>query len=433
MIKGTFYLISLGCAKNLVESEKLTRLLSQKGYHLTDEIEDASLIIINTCGFIQDAKKESIQTILDVIEEKKKTSKIVVFGCMVQRYLKEIKEAIPEVNLFLPVLPLEEIADIIVEKFPPPKRIALKKERKILFTPQSYAYIKVSDGCENYCSYCAIPAIRGVLKSRSIEEITEEVKGRLKNGAVELNIIAQDITSYGKDLYGRPSLEKLLREILKVKGDYWLRLLYLYPTRISEELIRIIANEERIVKYLDIPLQHSENKILTLMNRHYTKEKLFDIIENLRNKIPNLVLRTSFIVGFPGETEDDFFGLSNFVKDVQFDHIGVFPYSPEEGTRAIGLKPKITAKVKAKRRKELMNIQREIVAKKNRILLGKTFSAIMELPVDDYGAVWTARIYRQAPEVDGVTYVTGYTPQKGFKVTVKICDTKDYDFIAEMI
>lgn len=434
MIKrNSFYIISLGCAKNLVESEKLSNALEKKGFYITDKLKEASLIIINTCGFIQEAKKESIQTILSVFEEKTKSAKVIVFGCMVQRYIKEMQVALPEVHLFLPVMPYEDVAERIAEAFPPVSVAVKRDDVKIQFTPSSYTYVKISDGCQNYCSYCAIPIIRGALKSRTVEEIVSEIRSRLKDGVKEFNLIAQDITAYGTDIYGKPSLERLLKELLKIKGDYWIRLLYLYPTRISDELISMIAGEERIVKYLDIPLQHSEDRVLKLMNRSYVKKDILSLIEKLRSKIPLLFLRTSFIVGFPSETEEEFLQLAEFIKKVGFEHLGVFEYSPEDDTKAKTLTPKIPVKIKSKRRKTLMAIQSQIAFQKNKGLVGKAFKGIVEYPVDEFGALWAGRIYSQAPEVDGVTYIANYSPEKAGFVQLKIKDTKDYDLIAEVV
>lgn len=428
-----FYLISLGCAKNLVESENLSNALTQKGFIITDKIRDASLIVINTCGFIKEAKQESINTILSVFTEKKRSAKVVVFGCLVQRYLEDLKISLPEVHLFLPVMPFFEAANKIAEVFPPNVAKQKKSEKNLLFTPNAYTYVKISDGCKNYCSYCAIPLIRGSLKSRHIDEILAEVETKVKKGVKELNLIAQDITAYGTDIYGKPSLEMLVRKILKIKGDYWLRLLYLYPTRVSDELIDIVANEEKVVKYLDIPLQHSENRILKLMNRNYTKAEVTELIEKIRSKIPSIFLRTSLIVGFPTESDEDFLNLVDFVKKIKFEHLGVFEYSLEEDTSSSKLTPKILAKVKQKRKREIMKIQKVIAQEKNRAFIGKIYPCLIESYVDEFGAIWTGRIYTQAPDVDGVTFVANYNPKMGYLTKVKIEDVKGYDLIAKVV
>jgi len=426
------YFISLGCAKNLVDSEKLTGHLLKAEYGITDDISEASLFIINTCGFIREAKKESIETILTTLQEKPKGAKVFVYGCLVQRYQKELEKLIPEVDLFLPILPYNEMAAQIRKHFPPQKRFQ-EKQKKVLFTPSSYTYIKISEGCRNFCSYCAIPFIRGPFKSFPVEKIVRQIKNALDKGAHEVNLLAQDLTAYGTDLYGKPSLEMLLKNILSIKKDFWLRLLYLYPSRISPELVRVIRSDPRIVKYLDIPIQHVSNRILKLMNRDYTRELLTEKIEFLRERIPSLVLRTSLIVGFPTEREEDFQELIDFVQKAQFDHLGVFEYSPEEDTRAFSLNPRVPSAMKRKRRKLLMMVQREIVKAKNRALKGKIFSCVMERSIDEYRSVWTGRIYSQAPEADGVVYITGYSENKGKIARVKIKSFKDYDLIGECV
>ena len=426
----TFYLISLGCAKNLVDSEKLTGRLLEAGYTITGDISDASLVIINTCGFIKEAQKEAIETIFAVIQEKPGDAKVLVFGCLVQRYRQELEKSIPEVDLFLPVLPYDELAKNIKQVFPPRKK-NIKETSKIVFTPPSYTYIKISDGCRNLCSYCTIPLIRGPLKSLPVEEIVHQFRVALDKGVVEINLIAQDITSYGTDLYGRPYLDMLLKKILSLKKDFWLRLLYLYPSRISPEIVKIIKSDSRIVKYLDIPIQHVSNRILKLMNRDYTKELLIKKIDLLREKIPSVAIRTSLIVGFPSENEDDFHEMQDFIQRIRFDHLGVFEYSPEEETIAFSLKPRVAAVVKRKRKKLLMGIQKNLVRAKNMTLKGKFFPCLMELPVDEYGSVWTGRLPSQAPEVDGLVYVTGYRESFGEIIPVRIKDFKDYDLLAE--
>ncbi|NWF52490.1 MAG: 30S ribosomal protein S12 methylthiotransferase RimO [Nitrospirae bacterium] len=429
-----FYLISLGCAKNLIDSEKITEHLIKAGYALTEDISEASLIIINTCGFIKDAKRESIDVILNTLQEKPPDSKIVVYGCLVQRYQKELKELIPEVDLFLPIISYKEFTEKIMTNFPISSASKIKKQKRILFTPPSYTYIKISEGCGNFCSYCSIPLIRGPLKSYSINEIVSEVKKALDRGVYEINLIAQDITAYGVDIYQKPSLNLLIKSILSIKREFWLRLLYLYPARISTELIKLIKSDSRIVKYVDIPIQHVNNRILRLMNRHYTKEILRKKIELLREKIPSIAIRTSIITGFPTETEKDFQELIEFIKEVKFENLGVFEYSPEEGTKALFLKPRVPSYVREKRRKVLMNIQKELVKEKNKSFKGKTFPCLVELPVDKYGGLWTGRIFSQAPDVDGRVYFTNHNTGEWRKVVnVRINDFKDYDLIGECI
>lgn len=426
-----FYLISLGCAKNLVDSEKITTCLLNAGYGITDNIEEASLIIINTCGFIKDAKKESIDTILTTLQEKPKDARLVVYGCLVQRYKKELENLIPEVDLFLPILSYEDVVKEINRSFPPQREFQDSLQKRILFTPPSYTYIKIAEGCRNLCSYCTIPLIRGPLRSFPIEDIVSQVKDALDKGVYEINLIAQDVTVYGTDLYGKPSLNVLLENILSLERDFWIRLLYLYPQRISHELVKIMQSDSRIVRYMDIPIQHVNNRILKQMNRSYTKELLIQKIEMLREKIPSIALRTSLIVGFPTESENDFQEMVDFVQQIQFDHLGVFEYSSEEDTNAFSLRPRVPSLIKRKRRKILMEIQKELVKAKNEAFINKIFPCLIELPVDEYGSVWTGRMYSQAPEVDGVVYVTGYTETMGKVVNIRIKSFKDYDLLSE--
>ena len=426
-----FYIINLGCAKNLVDSERIAGLLVESGYQITDRIEEASFVFINTCGFITEAKQESIDTILSVLQEKPTYTGLVIYGCLVQRYLSELKRLLPEVDLFLPILPYREVVSKIRELFPLSGRGTTGKQTNILFTPPSYTYIKIAEGCMNRCSYCAIPLIRGPLRSFPVEDIVRQINNALDKGAYEINLIAQDISLYGNDLYGKPSLTLLLRAILSLNRVFLIRLLYLYPIRITNELIKIIKSDDRIAHYLDIPIQHASNRILKLMNRPYTKKILTEKISLLREQIPSIVLRTSLIVGFPSEGEEEFQELADFVREIQFDHLGVFEYSPEEDTSAFVMRPRIPLRLKRKRRKMLMGIQKQIVKAKNLALMGKTLPCLIELPVDEYGAVWTGRIYSQAPEVDGVVYVTGYHASMGKIVNLRIKGFKDYDLLGE--
>jgi len=426
-----FYIINLGCAKNLVDSEKISGFLTEVGYSITDRIENASFVFINTCGFIKEAKQESIDTILSVLQEKPTAAGLAVYGCLVQRYMSELKELLPEVDLLLPILPYEEVVNKIKEHFPLRGHDTARAQNKILFTPPSYTYIKIADGCMNRCSYCAIPLIRGPLRSFPVEAIVHQINNALDKGVYEINLIAQDITLYGNDLYGKPSLPFLLQGILALKRAFLIRLLYLYPIRISYELISTIKSDPRIIQYLDIPVQHVNSRILKLMNRHYTKDVLIEKIRMLRKNMPEIVLRTSLIVGFPSETEEDFQELADFVRQIQFDHLGVFEYSPEEDTDAFSMRPRVPMRIKRKRRKILMDSQKRIVRAKNMTLTGKIFPCLLELPVDEYGAVWTGRIYSQAPEVDGIVYVTGYNTSMGKVANIKIKGFKDYDLLGE--
>jgi ribosomal protein S12 methylthiotransferase len=427
-----FYVISLGCAKNLVDSERITELLSGSGYVITERIEEASLVFINTCGFIRDAKEESINTILSTVQEKPANARLVVFGCLVQRYKEDMEKLIPEVDLFLPLLPYGEFVRKVAERFPPQRKFCRATDRTVLFTPPSYTYIKIAEGCDNSCSYCAIPIIRGGLKSYPVEKIVSRIRQALKKGVFEMNLIAQDLTMYGADIYGRPSLDVLLEHILSIKRDFWVRLLYLYPSRIGPGLLKVIKSDSRIVPYMDIPIQHVNNRILKLMRRGYTRELLIRKLAMLRETLPAVALRTSLITGFPTETEDDFQEMADFVRQSGFDHVGVFEYSSEEDTAAFLLGPDISSRVRKQRKRVLMGIQKKIVREKNRLRVGEIYSCLPEMPVDEYESVWTGRIYAQAPEVDGVVYVTGYTKARGKVVDVVITGYKDYDLLARV-
>ena len=428
-----FSLITLGCAKNLVDSEHITNQLLNAGYVLTGDLAEASFVFINTCGFIQDAKKEAIGTIFSTLQEKPRSTAVIVYGCLVQRYRQELERLIPEVDLFLPLLPPGSVRQQIQRLFPAVKTPSDKRVLRASFTPPSYKYIKVADGCDNFCTYCTIPLIRGRLKSVPLEAILFSIEEALAQGTYELNLIAQDITAYGTDLYGAPSLEKLLHAVLTLKQDFWLRLLYLHPTRIPESLATLIGSDTRIVKYLDMPLQHASNRVLKRMNRPYTQEAVSKTIRMLRKKIPSLSLRSSFMVGFPGETEDDYRELCSFIQKTGFDHLGVFEYSSEEDTKAFALTPRVPSRVKTKRKRTIMEIQKSQIHKKNRSRKGKVFSCLIEEPLAESPDIWTGRIYSQAPEVDGYVYVKKYLPSMGLVPRVRITGYRDVDLTGECI
>jgi ribosomal protein S12 methylthiotransferase len=427
-----FYFISLGCAKNLVDSENLTKRLLKRGYAITGDIREASLVIINTCGFIKEAKQESIDTIFSVLQEKRANAGVVVYGCLVQRYQSKIRELIPEVTLFLPLLSYDELTEEIIKMFPPRRFLKKGKPAKAVFTLPSYTYVKIAEGCKNNCSYCTIPLIRGPLKSLPMDDVVYQVKAALDKGFFEINLIAQDLSLYGTDLYGGPELSRLLKNILAIRNDFWLRLLYLYPSRISPELIDTILSDPRIVRYIDMPIQHVSNRMLKLMNRDYTKDLLRKKIAQIRKAIPGVALRTTFIVGFPTEEEKDFQELKQFLKEIEFDHVGVFEYSPEEDTAAYSLRSRVPSHMKRKRKKILMEIQRDIVKNKNNKLIGKKFSCIVEQPIDNE-STWQGRIYSQAPEVDSVVYIIGYKKTMGPVATIQITGFQDYDLTAECL
>lgn len=428
---------TLGCPKNQVDSENLLRLFDSDTFAYTDDIDESDILLINTCGFIREAKEESIEEILRLATAKNQNhKKLIVFGCLAKRYKDELIREIPEIDAIFGVGEEKEIIKYC-------KNLQLNKKDEVRniknstnhpeTSLSSYAYLKIADGCDRRCTFCVIPSIRGRFKSIDPEQIISNAEFHLSNGVRELILVAQDITSYGKDLKGY-NLVSLLKDLASINGNFKIRLLYLYPSDISDELIALIAEEDKIQKYLDIPLQHSEDKILRLMGRRGTKKEYLKIIRKIRRSIPGVALRTSFIVGFPGETELDFQGLLDFNEEVRFDRLGVFKYSREEGTLAERYKSQIPEKVKERRYNEIMIRQAAISYEKNKELLGKTYEAIVD-EID--GSVIIARLYSHAPEIDGVVIIQnleereqkkeGLSLKVGDLVNVKIVDAYDYD------
>ena len=416
-----FKIISLGCPKNLVESEFIARKLENEGHVLTEECDT---VIINTCAFVADAAKESVETI---IEEALHGKKIVVTGCLVERYKEKLSELLPEVNLFIGRNYYDEIEHLIGKKgfFLKEGNFSETFPRKVL-TSKPSAYLKIQEGCDNRCSYCSVPDIRGGLRSRSPEEIKTEFEWLLENGFREINIIGQDITSYGR--HGGPGFLQLLRHLLEVKGDYFLRLLYMHPKRIDAELMDFVSSEDRIIKYMDMPIQHSEDKILNLMGRGYGKTDLEGLMRAVRNTIPGATLRTTVIVGFPGETDEDFERLLDFIKEWEFDMLGAFMYSREEGTPASKLKGQVKKSVKQARYNRIMEIQKEISKKRMKCLEGKSAKVIVE--AKDEGHM-TGRLLTQAPDIDGIAFIRGNCAIGEIR-DGKIVKTLDYDVIVEV-
>ncbi|RJP29776.1 MAG: 30S ribosomal protein S12 methylthiotransferase RimO [Candidatus Omnitrophota bacterium] len=414
-MKGSVGILSLGCPRNLVDSENLLSRLNLKGYKIVD-MEKAEIGIVNTCAFIKDAKVESIDAILDLSELKKSGSlkKIIVCGCLVQRYKDEIIKEFPEVDVFIGRMPLGQ-----------------NKDRYSL-TPRHYAYLKICEGCLNKCSFCVIPRIKGRFTSRSIESLVSEAADLDKKGVKELNIIGQDISGYGIDLYGKHVLPKLLKEILtKTHRIDWIRLLYLYPSRLTDELLRLVRDQERICKYIDLPLQHINDRILRLMNRGMTKKGILELIEKIRKLVPEAAIRTSFIVGFPSESEEEFRELMDFVEEAEFERLGAFIYSREEGSPAYGYHGQKTETVKKERFNALMMKQQEISGKINSRLLGKEMDVIID-EKDKQG--YSGRTQFDAPEVDGMVYVhSGTKLEQGDIIKVRITDTLEYDLVGEAI
>ncbi len=419
-----FKIISLGCPKNLVETEYIADRL-ERGGHIISEHGDN--VIINTCAFIADAVRESINTILSHIDRGDRR-RLIVTGCLVERYKDQLKDLLPEVDVFVGRGYYNEIEEIIGKKgFFYKKDLLLDTFPRKIATSKPTAYLKIMDGCNNMCSYCTVPFIRGPLVSRRIDHIREEFLWLIESGYREINIIGQDIASYGRDIGN--SLKDLLMDLLRIKGDYFLRLLYIHPLHIDNGLLDMVRNEERIIKYLDIPIQHSEDKILNLMNRGYTKAYLESIFEKIKENIPQCVLRTTLIVGFPGETDVDFSNLCEFIKKWRFDNLGAFKYSREEGTPAYRLKGHLRKNIKDRRLKEIMEIQQDISRKSLKRLEGSESLVIVEEKDD---TIMTGRLIIQSPDIDGIAFIKGEC-HVGEIRRCKIVKTLDYDVIVSVL
>lgn len=431
-------MVSLGCAKNLVDSEVMLGILKQAGVELTEKESDADILVVNTCGFIGDAKEESIDTILSLAEHKKtgRCKKLIVAGCLSQRYKDDLSKSLPEVDCFIGTGEYHRIAEAIEDGFRDRVLVGLPTyihdytTPRIISTPGFYAYVKVAEGCSNHCSYCSIPSIRGEFRSRPIESVVKEAESLAAQGIKEINLIAQDTTSFGKDR--GEGLEPLLKKLMPIKAIEWIRLLYLYPGRITDELITIMKNEEKVLPYIDLPLQHISPPVLKAMNRQYTRAGVEALIEKLRSRLPDVTLRTSMIVGFPGEKESDFRELLDFVESVKFDRLGVFTYSREEGTPAYSMKGQVPRKVKSGRMEALMSAQREISLEKNRGLIGSTLRVMIEGANEDgeHGEL-KGRAASQAPDVDGAVYLTGRNAGPGQIISAVVTGAGDYDIYAE--
>lgn len=440
MISKKVGMISLGCPKNQVDGEALLAKLNNAGYEIVTDIEASDVMIINTCGFIEEAKREAIDAILEVAEYKNAglISAIVVTGCLAERYQDEIIKEMPEVDAVLGIGANSDIVKvcdkalcgITTTSFPNKCYLSLDDERMVS-TPSHWAYLKIAEGCDNRCAYCAIPGIRGAFRSRTIESVTAEAKKLAADGVKELILVAQDTTRYGEDLYGKYSLDTLLENLVKIDGIEWIRLFYCYPQRITDSLIDVIAREEKICNYIDIPLQHSDKTVLRNMNRVGTGEDYKALLSKMRAKIPNLALRTTFMVGFPGETDRQFENLCEFVNDVQFDKMGCFTFSPEEDTPAYDMECQIDEDVKKRRQEVLMNSQYTITERLNNQRVGKTYKVI----IDGFdGEKFVGRSYMDSPEIDsGIIFESNKELKIGEFVNVKITDFDGYDLIGEAI
>ena len=429
-------LISHGCAKNLVDSELMLGTLAQNGYEITLNEDESDIVIINTCSFIHDAEKESVDSILEMINEGKK---VIIAGCLAQKHGDELKKAIPEISGMIGATDFGKIVEVIKsiengeeyvqEVNETPEYNYPESVTRQQITVGSSSYIKIADGCNYRCGYCIIPYLRGDYRSRKMENIIDEAKSLVKKGVTEIILIAQDTTGYGIDIYKKTMLPELLRELNKIEGLGWIRIMYAYPTQMKDELLDAIAECDKVVKYIDIPLQHSHPEMLKRMNRPAFDYR--EMIANIRKRIPNVAIRTAFIVGYPGETEEEFEHLYEFIKDMKFNKLGVFEYSREKGTPSYNMKPQISKKVMKERRNKLMELQQGISKSINESFIGKTMPCIIESFTDEGYVV--ARTQNDAPEVDGVVYIKTDEPLvPGDIENVKIVDCDEYDLIGEV-
>ncbi len=433
-------MISLGCPKNQVDGELMLEKLNKAGFEISSSIEDSDIVIVNTCGFIDDAKREAIETILEVAQYKEAglVSSIVVTGCLAERYQEEIIREIPEVDSVIGIGADRDIVKVcqkaavgISTTFFPDKKLLPLEGKRMLSTPSHWAYLKLSDGCDNRCSYCAIPNIRGSYMERPMESIIKEAETLAEKGVKEVILIAQDTTKYGLQLYGEYKLASLLKELVKIDGIEWFRLFYCYPDRVTDELIDVIASEEKVCSYIDIPLQHCSEEVLRNMNRNGNYKSLKALLTDMKSRIKDLSLRTTFMVGFPDESEEQFEELCRFVKDIKFDKMGCFAYSPEEGTPACDFENQIDDKVKKRRAEVLMDIQYSITEEANKAKLGKVYKVI----IDGYeNGKYLGRSYLDSPEIDsGIIIDSDKTHTVGDFINVKITDYDGYDLIGAEI
>ena len=435
--------ISLGCDKNLVDSEKMLALLSQKGFSITDDETEADVIVINTCCFINDAKEESIQSILEMAEYKKEGSckALIVTGCLAQRYKQEIIDEIPEVDAIVGTASYDKIADVIhdalagnvAKEFLELDRLPDIKSNRMVTTGGYYAHLKIAEGCDKHCTYCIIPKIRGRYRSVPMEKLIEQAKYLASVGVKELILVAQETTLYGMDIYGKKSLHVLLKELCGINGINMIRIMYCYPEEIYDELIDVIASEKKICHYLDMPIQHCSDDVLRRMGRRTTKSELIEIVNKLRKRIPDIVLRTTLIAGFPGETEKQHEEMMEFVDSMEFERLGVFTYSPEEDTPAALMDNQIPEETKEKWRDEIMELQQEIAFDKSESMIGRELIVMIEGKIADEPA-YIGRTYMDAPGIDGNIFInTGEEFMSGDLVKVKVTGANEYDLIGEVL
>ncbi|RKH48578.1 30S ribosomal protein S12 methylthiotransferase RimO [Corallococcus llansteffanensis] len=436
----SLYMMTLGCPKNRVDSEVMLGTLRTRGYSLVQDPAAAQVIVVNTCAFIGPAKQESVDSILEMAELKKTGAckTLVVTGCLSQRYGQDLSQEMPEVDHFLGTSAYAQIGDLLAAEasprqvIPDPDYIHNAQTPRINSMPKYTAYLKISEGCDNACAFCIIPTLRGGQRSRTVEDILAEARNLADSGVQELNLVAQDLTAYGHDLPGKPKLHELLRELAKVDVK-WIRLHYAYPRVFPDELIDVIASEPKIAKYLDMPVQHASDKLLLSMKRGRNSKFLKELLTKLRERVPNLVMRTSLIVGLPGETEEDFELLKEFVKEQRFQRLGVFQYSDEEGTSAFDLPNKVPAKTIERRWREVMAIQKRINREQNKKLVGQKLTVLVEGPSEESEHLLVGRHEGQAPEIDGQVYINDGLAYPGEFVTVEVTEAHDYDLIARVV
>lgn len=435
--------ISLGCDKNLVDTEVMLGMLASRGYEMTNDEQEADIIVINTCCFIHDAKEESIQNILEMAEYKKNGSAkaLIVTGCMAERYRQEILDEIPEVDEVLGTTAYDRILDAVDAALAGQHEVMtadldalpLPETKRLVTTGGHFAYLKIAEGCDKYCTYCIIPKIRGNFRSVPMERLLKESQDLAEQGVKELILVAQETTLYGKDLYGEKSLPKLLRELCKISGIRWIRILYCYPEEITDELIQVMKEEPKICHYLDLPIQHANDTILKRMGRRTSKQELIDIVQKLRKEIPDICLRTTLITGFPGETQEQHEEVMEFIDTLEFDRLGAFTYSPEEDTPAATFEDQIDEEVKEDRQADIMELQQEIAFDKAEDMIGREVLVMIEGKVADENA-YVGRTYRDAPNVDGLIFInTDVELISGDFAKVKVTGALDYDLIGELM
>ncbi len=447
--KKKVHFISLGCPKNLVDSEIMAGTLMGEGYEVVGDADGADTVIVNTCGFIEDSKKESIQRILDMaaLKEQGQVKRVVVAGCLTQRYKDDLVEGLPEADLFVGSGEFQNIGKILKKHdqgekkktfFNLPTYLQEEGTPRVNSQPKHRAYLKISEGCMKRCAFCAIPLIRGNLQSRTIQNVVNEAKLLVAGGVKELIIISHDFTDYGWDLRRKnqeatESPFELLKALADLEGAHWVRMLYLYPDGITPEMIQLIKEKPKLVKYFDMPLQHINNEMLRKMNRKMTREEVESVLKNIRSEIPNAVIRTQFIVGFPGETEEQFEELLKFISDQQFDRVGCFKYSPEENTPAGKMADQVDEETKQRRYESVMEVQQNISRKKHKAFIGKTIDVLVEGLSEETDLLLQGRMSQQAPDIDGVVLINDGQAKVGEMVKVKVTDSMEYDLIGEIV